>query len=102
MPVNMALVVDTAVEGSELYCYNTEGNRNSVVSQVSSRMGRTLLELQAETGIEKRSFHMILRENLHMHKLASKRMSDALSEVKKLTRYAISHLLIIIHTSKSS
>jgi hypothetical protein len=24
--------VDTAVEGSELYCYNTEGDRNSIVS----------------------------------------------------------------------
>ena len=30
--------VDTAVEGSELYCYNTEGDRNSVVSQASCRM----------------------------------------------------------------
>ena len=25
--------VDTAVEDSKLYCYNTEGGRNSVVSQ---------------------------------------------------------------------
>ena len=30
--------VDIAVEGSELYCYNTEGDRNSVVSQASCRM----------------------------------------------------------------
>ena len=37
----MALVVriDTAVEDSELYCYNTEGYRNSVVSQASCRIG---------------------------------------------------------------
>ena len=33
--------IDTAVEGSELYFYNTEGNRNSVVSQVSCRMDVT-------------------------------------------------------------
>ena len=33
----MALV-DTSVEGSELYCYTTEGNRSSVVSQASCRM----------------------------------------------------------------
>ena len=41
----MALVVvDTAVESSELCCYNTEDNRNSVVSQGSSRMDVTQLE----------------------------------------------------------
>ena len=33
--------VDTAVEGSELYCYNREGDRNSVVSQASCRMDVT-------------------------------------------------------------
>jgi hypothetical protein len=33
------LYVDTAVEGSELYCYNTEGDRNSIVSQASSILG---------------------------------------------------------------
>ena len=32
----IALVVfDTAVKGTELYCYNTESDRNSVVSQAS-------------------------------------------------------------------
>ena len=36
--------IDTAVEGSELYFYNTEGNRNSVVSQASCRMVVTRLE----------------------------------------------------------
>ena len=43
----MALVVGyvgTAVEGSELYCYNTEGDGNSVVSQASCRMNVTRLE----------------------------------------------------------
>ena len=32
------LYIDTAVEGSELYCYNTESDRNSVVSQASWKM----------------------------------------------------------------
>ena len=36
--------VNTAVEGSELYCYNTENDRNSVVSQASCRMDVTRLE----------------------------------------------------------
>ena len=47
------LYVDTAVEGSEMYCYNTEGDRNSVISQASFRMGCTLLEFQTKTDIEK-------------------------------------------------
>jgi hypothetical protein len=29
------MYLDTAVEGSQLYFYNTEGDRNSVVSQAS-------------------------------------------------------------------
>ena len=36
--------VDTAVEGSELYYYNTEGDRNSVVSQASCRTDDIRLE----------------------------------------------------------
>ena len=36
--------VDIAVEGSELYCYNTEGNRNT--SQVSYRMDVIQLEYE--------------------------------------------------------
>jgi hypothetical protein len=40
------LHVDARVEGSEVYCYNTEGGGNSVVSQASFRMEWTLLELQ--------------------------------------------------------
>ena len=34
-------------------------------------MGWTLLELQAETGIEKRTIHTILREDLQLRKIAS-------------------------------
>jgi hypothetical protein len=30
-----------AVEGSEIYCYNTKGDRNSVISQLSCRMDVT-------------------------------------------------------------
>ena len=35
---------DTAVENSELYYYNTEGDRNSVVSEVLVSMDVTRLE----------------------------------------------------------
>jgi hypothetical protein len=46
------LYTNTAVDGSELYFYNTEGDINSVVSQASCKMGWTLLEFQIETGME--------------------------------------------------
>ena len=75
--------VETAVESSELNCYNTEGDKNSVVNQASSKTRWTILELQAETGIDLR---------------------EALTEVEKWTLYAICHLIIfyfkirIIHT----
>ena len=36
--------VETPVDGSELYCYSTEDNRNSVTSQTSYRMDVTRLE----------------------------------------------------------
>ena len=39
--------VDTAEEGSELYCCNTEGNRNSVVGQALCRIDVTRLEQRA-------------------------------------------------------
>ena len=39
--------IDTAVEGSELYFYNTEGNRNSVVSQALCKMDVTRLQQRA-------------------------------------------------------
>jgi hypothetical protein len=35
------LYVDTAVGDSELYCYVTEGYRNSILSQASCRMDET-------------------------------------------------------------
>ena len=53
----------------------------------------TLLELQAETGIEKRTSHKILSEDLHLRKIASKWLPHALTEVEKWTLYAICHLL---------
>ena len=37
----------TLVEGSELYYYDTEDDKNSVVSQASCRMNETRLELRA-------------------------------------------------------
>ena len=52
----------------------------------------TVLELQAETGIEKRIIHNILGED-HMRKIASKWVPHSLTEVEKWTRYAIYHLL---------
>ena len=49
--------VDAEVEGSELYCYNTEDDRNSGVSQASCRMNVTLrtacLHLNSRTAREK-------------------------------------------------
>ena len=36
--------VDTTVEGSELYCHNTESDRNSVLSQASCIINMTRLE----------------------------------------------------------
>ena len=83
------LYVDTAVEDNELYYYNPEGDRNSVVSQASWRMGWALLELQAKTGIGKRTIHKILREDLHFREIASKWVPHALTEVEKWTRYAV-------------
>ena len=42
---------NTSVEDIELYCYNIEGDRNSLVSQVSCQVGWTL-ELEVETGMD--------------------------------------------------
>ena len=39
--------VDTAVKDSELYCYKTEGDINSFVSQASCRMDVTRLKQRA-------------------------------------------------------
>ena len=35
--------VDNAVGSSELYCYNIDGDRNSIVNQASCRMNMTLI-----------------------------------------------------------
>ena len=43
MVLEVAPYVDTEVEDSELYCYNRECNRNSVVSQASCRIEVTLI-----------------------------------------------------------
>ena len=47
----MCASVDTAVEDSDLYCYNTEDDRNSVVSQVSCRLDVNQLEQRAYSGL---------------------------------------------------
>ena len=65
----MALVV--CGHCSEIYRYNTEGDRNSGVNQVLFRMEWILVELQVETGIEKRK-KRVLREDLHLRKIPSK------------------------------
>lgn len=46
-----------------------------------------LQELQLHTGIEERTISRILREDLHMHKVASKWVPHALTEVDKWRRY---------------
>ena len=43
----MALVV----EGSELYCYNTEGDRNSVENKASCKMDVKRLEQRVYSGL---------------------------------------------------
>ena len=70
------LYIDSTVEDNELCCYNTEGDRNSVVSQASWKMGWTLLELKVETVLT------ILGEDLHLQKIASKWLPNALTEVE--------------------
>ena len=42
---------NTAVESSELYCYNAEGDRNSVVSQALSRLDVSRLQQHAYSGL---------------------------------------------------
>ena len=81
--------VGTEVEGSELCCC-TECNGKSVVSQAACRMGWRLFELQAETGIEKRTILKILRED-PLRKITSKWVPHALTEIEKWTRDVIYH-----------
>ena len=51
-----------------------------------------LVELQTETGIEKRTIRKILGEDFHLRKTASKWVPHAFIEVEKWTRYAICHI----------
>ena len=55
-----------------------QGVTNSVVSKAMCRIGWTLLELQAKTGVEARTIHKILREDLR--KIASKWVLYAVNE----------------------
>ena len=48
--------------------------------------------------IEKLTIHTILREDLHLLKIAWKWVPHALTEVEKQTRYAICHLLFFKST----
>ena len=48
---------------------------------------RSLQELQAHTGIDQATVHKILREDLHMRKIAAKWVTHALSEQQKWCRY---------------
>ena len=47
----------------------------------------SLQELQANTGIDQATVHKILREDLHMRKIAAKWVPYALTEQQKLCRY---------------
>ena len=56
---------------NELYCYNAEGDKNSVFSQASCIIGWKFLELQGKTDIEKRTIDKILGEELELRKITS-------------------------------
>ena len=47
----------------------------------------SLQELQAHTGIDQATVHKILREDLHMRKIAAKWVPHALTEQQKWCRY---------------
>ncbi|GFU10159.1 uncharacterized protein TNCV_3449421 [Trichonephila clavipes] len=49
----------------------------------------TLLELERTSGIEKRTVHRILRNELHLRKIVAWWVSHALTEVQRWLRYAI-------------
>ena len=51
----------------------------------------SLQELQAHTGINQATVHEILRENLHMRKIAAKWVPHALTEKRKWCRYETSN-----------
>jgi hypothetical protein len=72
-------IVDATIEVSAIFCYNAEGDRNPASSQASCRMAWTLFEIQAETGIEKRTIYKICKKNLYLRKLALKWVLQALT-----------------------
>ncbi|GFR03793.1 hypothetical protein TNCT_327161 [Trichonephila clavata] len=47
-----------------------------------------LLELERVSGIEKRAIHRILRDELHLHKIAARWVLHALMEVQRWLHYA--------------
>ena len=51
----------------------------------------SLQELQAHTGIDQATVHKILREDLHMRKIAAKWVPQALTEQQKWCRYETCH-----------
>ena len=52
----------------------------------------SLQELQAHTGIDQATVHKILREDLHMRKIAAKWVPHALTEQQKWCRYETCHI----------
>ena len=73
---NVRQLVCSAVEGRELHCYNTEGNRNSVVGQTKCKMDvirleqRAYIKIAAMRGRNARECHSELVEavesNVHL------------------------------------
>ena len=63
----------------------------------------TLLEVQAETDIENRAIHEIVREDLHLRKIESKWVPHALTEVENghhmqyVIYYIFSKCVLFIH-----
>ena len=54
----------------------------------------SLQELQAHTGIDQATVHKILREDLHMRKIAAKWVPHAFTEQQKWCRYEICRILL--------
>lgn len=62
----------------------------AVIEQLMDEDRRwTLLELERASGIEKRTVHRILRNELHLRKIAARWVPHALTEVQRWVRYAI-------------
>ncbi|GFQ77175.1 histone-lysine N-methyltransferase SETMAR [Trichonephila clavata] len=62
----------------------------TVIEQLMDEDRRwTLLELERASGIEKRTVHRILRNELHPHKILARWVPHALTEIQRWLRYAI-------------